>query len=1117
MRVTFKNSGMSAPASPVIISTRGDYDLSALPPEAFAADDGERMEEPEVVPKVLAMTLRQTNVVNDAESDSNFGGVVPKDSAISQFAKLVGPGCVKALESRVPRVKIGALNEVQSKLEEMEDLSEWVDPVFRGLEKTPGFSQANSDVNRLMIDIFRHVFVKSSENVRKASLAVIIPFLVEKLSDRKLKHSITELMLMIAEGVCPSFVVVQVSEFLSGIKGNKIPAPKTTSTALEICVECIRLFGIGDIAIDEYIPILLKLLEFKTADVKAQASIIACYIYRVFGEPFKSFLDVLPDSVKQRLFSEFENVIDLPSPTKSYLRQKSAARKPAALQAKQVQSPKFSHYITSNQIQEAEFSKKWTEQRDFLANVETAFAECKDPINSEDLDAIMRVLKKYLGENNKNLVLKSLVVLEQVLKASDKEIKKYASLFAPSLIAAWGDNRSNIRDQATKVIDAFVVFSTPSPFIRVFGASSFKSNNDSRPEIMRFLVTHIREIHHSDLERPLPLLMQCLEDRVGSTRQLAMQVAGYVRKAVPDAFESQLLRLTPASQRTIRGYFETEPAPQLQQQQKSAAPVKEVEQPRISRRTQKVEQPVQELPRYVSTPTDAKKQKRLKQQTENLGLAMVNNKQVTASVLEKVKSDAQGLLPTSVSQKLFSTMVADQNEGLQEMRQLYSDDPTLVVWCSDLFVRWLAVRMFEKNVKIIAEGIKFLMDIFSETNVSKQEIETLVPVVFWCVDSKSGDVSDTVLDLLFLIRIHSEPHDYLQVLTDCLETCSAPSLVHLFTELQYTVTDDTPKADVFSQIVGYISHKSIAVAAACGGVLSMLARRMTTDEKEQLISSLPDAQRQSLSAIVSIEPREPINFKSFVSMQPLDKIRSCKKLIEQLKTNAAMVESSSEAILYGLLHELSAHQTDWPVIKLVIISLHSILVSCSIRGQDLKETLLSLTFFANRWQRKLVLMEGIPQAINAILFKIFEKIPLLHIFTTLLEGMSSITGTIPTESFYCKCWVAATNQLNELIHTGDAPKIISMATEQLQNLPSDDVRYKLLSALVLTLQGKKPKPPTPRRRESPITTDPAPKPEPPAAKPSKSKQTPSEPQQQRNQQVISDLTKRLNILKRRWT
>lgn len=1113
------------PRSPVLVAAKDDYDFSNLPPEAFAGQDPGAVEEPEIVPKILSLNLTQTSVINDSEKDSNFDVPAPKESALSNFSRLLSPSSLKLLESRAPKLKLTALNELQTKLEEMNDTSEWADAVYRGLEKSPGFLQANADVNRLIIDILRHVFVKSSEHIRKATLSIIIPFLVEKLADRKLKQCIRELLLMIAEGICPSFVLVQVSEFVSGIKGNKVPAPKTICQALEICVECLQLFGIGDIDIKEYIPVLVKLLEFKTSEVKVQASLIACYTYRTFGEPFKTFLEDLPEAVKNRLFSEFEKAAELPAPSKSYLRQKSATAKPAALQAKPVQRTKLSNYITAEQLQEAEFTKKWTDQRDFLTNVETALSECKQAILGADLEGIMQVLKKYTGENNKNLVLRSLAVLEQLVRAADKDITRYVNSFSQNLVAAWGDNRANIRDQATKTIDAFVVHSTPSPFIRVFGASSFKSNNDSRFEIMKWLANHIKEISQNDMDRIIPLLMQCLEDKAANTRQLAIQVATAVRESVPDSFNGELKGLPRASQRTILGYFESGQAPKTTEAAKEAAPT--TGSPARKPAKEKVEEkPVQELPKYASVPTQAKKQKRLRQQASKLGLAMIANRQTVVAVLDKVKYDAQATLPATVFQKLFSNLFTEQIEGLQDMKLLFADDPSLVAACSDIFVRWLATRLFDKNLKIMTEGINFLMMIFGDEQISLQEMEIIVPIVFWCVDSKPPQVADSALDLLFMVRTHSDPLDYSTVLRSCLETCSVVSLVHLFSELQFTVTNDVRNPSIFAEIVPYVEHKSIEVAAACGGVLSMLARRMTEEDKDAVIESLPIEQREALSTVVPIEPRESVDFESFNSLPSIEKIKVCRKLLEQLKSNANLVQNSLDIVLYGLLQELCCQETDWLPMKLIVFAIHSLLVQCSMKAPDLKKILLSVTFFANRWQRKIVLMDGIAQSINSILFKLFEKIPLLNLYSTLLEGMSSIKGKIPADSFYCKCWVAVTDQINELLQAGDTAKIISMAQAQLEEFEASDIRYKLCNALILTLQGRKPAPKpaktsfaaspqkTPTKTETSVRKSPAQKPKPSPKQPAKPEQAAAKPSEEHK--TINDIRKRLDMLKSRW-
>jgi hypothetical protein len=336
--------------------------------------------------------------------------------------------------------------------------------------------------------------------------------------------------------------------------------------------------------------------------------------------------------------------------------------------------------------------------------------------------------------------------------------------------------------------------------------------------------------------------------------------------------------------------------------------------------------------------------------------------------------------------------------------------------------------------------------------------------------------------------------EYSCVLRSCLETCSVVSLVHLFSELQFTVIDDPRNPSIFSEIVGYVEHKSVEVSAACGGVLSMLARRMSDTEKVSLAESLTPEQKRALAAVLPLEAHDTLDFELFNKMNTLDKVRTCRQLLDRLRTSATTVQSGADIVLSALLKELSCQETDWPAMKLIIFSLHSTLLHCTFRAPDLKRALLSVTFFANRWQRKLVLLDGLFQTINSILFKLFEKLPPLQVFAALLEGMSRFKGSIPSDSFYCKCWVAVSEQLTELMQPGDGPKIMQFATEQQQEF-GNDIRAKLCQALVLTASGKKP-PPKAEELQKVRIHSPAKKTEPPEpsrieAKPSPKKVRPT--------------------------
>jgi hypothetical protein len=408
-----------------------------------------------------------------------------------------------------------------------------------------------------------------------------------------------------------------------------------------------------------------------------------------------------------------------------------------------------------------------------------------------------------------------------------------------------------------------------------------------------------------------------------------------------------------------------------------------------------------------------------------------------------------------VFQKLFSNVYTEKSDVLQEMCGLYGDDPNLVVLGSNIFVRWVATRLCEKNLKIIVEGLTLLVLIFSQDQISVQELEVILPLILWSIDSKPSQIVDVSLDLLFMLRYHSDASDYSAILRSSVDICGVQALVHLFGELQYCVGDDSRNPAIFMEIAGYVDHKCAEVSVACGGALSMLARTMTDNAKTALLDSMSADQRDAISAVIPIEQPNSVDFDGFNDLESLEKIKMCRSLLEKLGFSAVSIQPSADSILCPLLQELCCQETDWSAMKLVLFSLYNLLIYLDFQYPDLKKALLSVTFFANRWQRKLVLMDGMSQTINAILFKIFHKTHPLQLYATLLEGMSHFRGSVPIDSFYCRCWVAITNHLSELMPSSDNAKIIAMATDSLNQFGLEDTRGKLCNALILTLIGRR--------------------------------------------------------------
>jgi hypothetical protein len=819
--------------------------------------------------------------------------------------------------------------------------------------------------------------------------------------------------------------------------------------------------------------------------------------------------------MKSRLYRQFQKVSQLPEPSKRFLRQKPMNEQPPAPTAESLPRQRLGLLLSAEQMAAVEVTRKWTDQRAFLESLDAALSQCKHCIYGSDIDDLMTLLSKFVTHGNKNLVVRGLSSVEQIVRAADHDIGKHASSFAPHLIAAWSDNRANIREQATKAIDAFVVHVGVSCFVRaIAGTAPRGMNSDFRFEAIKWINSHLGLIHGMDLERVIPLVMICVQDLVLATRQVAIQVSTAIQEASPGIFDSHIQSISPSGRRGLEHLIQPE----------MAAPELPIPPQRRTLTTPAMPELIvdetKELPRYASAPSAAKKVKRLRRQQAGLGLAMITSRRVVSAVLERLKSDATAILPPSIVTRMFSTSPADQINSIEELRDLYRDDRAQIGWCSDIFVRWIATRLFEKNQKCVAEGLPFLMLVFSQELLSLQELEILVPLVLWCVDSKPAHIADYALDLLVVIRAHSDRFDYSTVLRSCLESSSIPALIHLFSELQFTIIEHARNQAILVQLLPFLGHASVEVAAACGGVVALLLRRITEQEKADFCQTLSSRQREALSPFVPLETYDSITPELFNRATSLEKVKLCRGLLDQIRFSGQAIQSTASSVLTALLHEITCPQTDWHPMKLIIFSLHMLLLRCKFSEADLKQAFVSVAFFANRWQDQSMILNGIGQTVTAVLQKLFSAIPPAVLFAALLDGMAELKGEIAVDSFYCKCWAAVLDQFTALQQASDSQPLLEIA-EQGRRRFGSDIRGQLCASLTRVVSGRLPRPPERRARRVGSRSAPAspsrPVAEPP--RPAPADRTPLSPVKRAPADggQLADLKARLEALRKRWS
>jgi hypothetical protein len=283
---------------------------------------------------------------------------------------------------------------------------------------------------------------------------------------------------------------------------------------------------------------------------------------------------------------------------------------------------------------------------------------------------------------------------------------------------------------------------------------------------------------------------------------------------------------------------------------------------------------------------------------------------------------------------------------------------------------------------------------------------------------------------------------------------------------------------------------------------------MSQEDLSRVSASLSERQKELLTAFVPFNPLDDFSFESFSRMTSLSKIKECHAFLIRLRSSGSPVLSIANRLLATLLEELSCEEVDWALINVVIFSVHVLVIQCPFEVPNLTHALRAIASFANRWSEPLAALDGPSHTITAIMFHIFTRVPPVVVFAALLDGMSQVHGTILADSFYCKCWMALSNQLGELTQPEDAEVILAMAQERYREF-GNDIRGRLCLSLsrILTngtpVQGPQDPPSLPSEPPSPVVDS-------GRTPPSPLRRSPADPAQ------IADLRNRFNALRERW-
>lgn len=980
---------------------------------------------------------KSKKIRNDDEPDMNFPRI---DYDKEEFLEFIGEPLYKCFLSKDWRDKLYSLNEIQLMFGPESNLDDYCSLMLLGLEDTLGFKESNNTVNLVFIDLIRQIIVKS-EYITKSIISHYFEYFIDKIADRRLDNAICDLLLIITEATCPSFVLIQVIKSLSKTKNNV-----AIINALNVSLNVIQRFGPGDLDINHYMSCSkLFILSQKSNVVNLMSKIFGC-LYKYYESSVFKFLEnnKVPKSVVQKIINESSNVID---PHDVYYRHRRSTYEKCETTTPGINPVSIKSLIPQELLDMSVVSVKWSDQKLFMETVESALINTDENIPLHYLEHIIIVLIKYVKDGNKNVVHKSLVLLENLAKRADGDVSKLASLVSPCIIIGWCDLKQSIREQATQTA---LEYRNINLFIKQI-ASQKKMSSETRLEILNFLYTSHKQISVKSYLLLSAFFAKCFEDKLESVRSSSFRFIHILNEVAPVALENSLYDLQPKTQRKIdlildgdkdMHFIESESSLR-KKRRKSASPVTI-----HSHRTSDLFST--SIPKASSKrPSSDSKSKKRSKSVNQLDLKekcqVVKQKSFSVeTILKNCKNSAINILGSSLGEKLFSKNYKVQKEAIDSLVNSLNKNVRYVVDNSDVFLTYsLYYCNNSSNSDLVISSLFFMSKLYALSNIRRSDIDLIIKTVLNCIDSNIKSVSEFAKEIFYILSGKSDLKDFLDILVKNINNCRHRSLNLILRELQKNIKLYNKSSDLFLVLIDLLQSNDNEVVKLTEFILSNILENISEHEKSSLIVTLSRKQYSALLKLVHEEESRPENV--FTKLSKEGKI----KLLEKIQKQAKLKREKVHFPIDDIYEEFLSNELDWDLIIPVLHIVYDIISHSLLDQVELEKFFSYITYFSHANEKSIQKKFEASSIINLIIDKIIKSIPFPTLFSLILEGIESFCDSLSNDSFYCELWRLLVLNINKLFElTNDSKEeILSFTNEKIENYEKGTVKYDLLRTL----------------------------------------------------------------------
>ncbi|KDN53582.1 ARM repeat-containing protein [Tilletiaria anomala UBC 951] len=420
----------------------------------------------------------------------------------------------------------GSVSDIESEL------------VVRTLGKKPGWKESNFQVLSEVYKVLRQL-ADTCPTFGRASVALSVQPLVEKLGDIKLKTAAGDTMLLYAEKTSFGFLLAQALTPLAGLK-----APKAIADSLSWVDQAILEFGFQGVDVRSLVDHLVDCLKSANAAVRSNATKVFGTVARYVGPALNTFIADINAQLKASIEAEIAKAGNNPPPAPTRFSAELQAMVSASAKAASGSAAPVTHDPLEDLVPRQSLEKlipasaiaqlnhtNWKERKEGLEQIQSIL-EVNSRLKPE-MNELTQALKLRYADSNMQVKTLALDVISRIATGMGKGFETHARTFVPPVTAVLADAKVPMRAAASAALTAMAEASTVAPMIP--GFTTVLESKSANPMLKQDLFTWLATWFGTHPpEKPLDLapLAQhavfALDDKLAAVRKAAQAALPFI-------------------------------------------------------------------------------------------------------------------------------------------------------------------------------------------------------------------------------------------------------------------------------------------------------------------------------------------------------------------------------------------------------------------------------------------------------------------------------------------------------------------------------------------------------------------------------------------------------------